>query len=123
MKYFSQFLLLLFALAALIGLQFHYWMGENGRADYANLQTQIEQQQQLNYKQQKANTVLQADVDDLKTGLEAVEEHARLDLGLIKVGETFVQMSTASTGKAKAVVVDNAAGSAVETIPQPLIDQ
>ncbi|WP_290003688.1 septum formation initiator family protein [Faucicola atlantae] len=39
--------------------------------------------------------MLAADVNDLKNGLEAVEEHARVDLGLIKSGETFVQMSTA----------------------------
>ena len=38
-----------------------------------------------------------AEVFDLKNGVEAIEEHARLDLGLVKPHETFVQMSTIST--------------------------
>lgn len=122
MKYFSQFLLLIFAIVALLGLQFHYWMGENGRADYAQLHAQIEQQQQLNNAQQKANKVLKADVEDLKTGLGAVEEHARLDLGLIKVGETFVQMSTATSGKSSQPDETTTDNSAVETIGQSLPD-
>jgi cell division protein FtsB len=41
--------------------------------------------------------VLAAEVYDLKNGDQAIEEHARLDLGLIKPHETFVQMSTIST--------------------------
>jgi cell division protein FtsB len=51
----------------------------------------------LNDNQVAANNLLRTDVQDLKTGLEAVEEHARLDLGLIKPNETFVQVSTAPT--------------------------
>lgn len=41
--------------------------------------------------------MLAAEVYDLKNGDQAIEEHARLDLGLIKPHETFVQMSTIST--------------------------
>ena len=54
-------------------------------------------QQQANDNQRAVNELLRTDVHDLKTGLEAVEEHARLDLGLIKPNETFVQVSTAPT--------------------------
>ena len=61
------------------------------------LLAQIEEQQQSNDNQIAANELLRTDVHDLKTGLEAVEEHARLDLGLIKPNETFVQISTAPT--------------------------
>jgi len=97
MKYFSQFMLLALAIAVLLGLQYQYWLGENGRVASKQLLAQIEEQQQSNDNQIAANELLRTDVHDLKTGLEAVEEHARLDLGLIKPNETFVQISTAPT--------------------------
>jgi len=97
MKYFSQFMLLALAIAVLLGLQYQYWLGENGRVASNQLLAQIEEQQQSNDNQIAANELLRTDVHDLKTGLEAVEEHARLDLGLIKPNETFVQISTAPT--------------------------
>lgn len=95
MKYFSQFLLFAFAILVLIGLQYQYWFGENGHFERKQLLVEIEKQQQLNDSQLFANDLLRTDVYDLKNGLEAVEEHARLDLGLIKPNETFVQISTA----------------------------
>ena len=97
LKYFSQFMLLALAIAVLLGLQYQYWLGENGRVASKQLLAQIEEQQQSNDNQIAANELLRTDVHDLKTGLEAVEEHARLDLGLIKPNETFVQISTAPT--------------------------
>lgn len=95
MRYFSQFMLFLIAVAILLGLQYQYWLGESGRASLEELQAEVEVQQQLNDQKVEDNKILRADVSDLKNGLEAVEEHARLDLGLIKPGETFVQLSTA----------------------------
>ena len=97
MKYFSQFMLLIVAVAVFLGLQYQYWLGENGHAQHTALLSEIAQQQQLNDNQVAQNNILRSDVRDLKTGLEAVEEHARLDLGLIKADETFVQLSTAPT--------------------------
>ena len=82
----------------------------------AALNKQISEQQSINSDQQKANEVLLADVKDLKNGLEAVEEHARSDLGLIKQGETFVQMSTASSVYSTDVVTPTAHNNAT---PQP----
>ena len=97
MKYFSQFILLALAVAVLLGLQYQYWLGENGQFEHRKLTAQIEDQQRLNDNQVAGNILLHTDVQDLKNGLEAVEEHARLDLGLIKPNETFVQVSTAPT--------------------------
>ena len=97
MKYFSQFILLALAVAVLLGLQYQYWLGDNGHFASSQLLEQIAEQQQSNDNQIAANELLRTDVHDLKTGLEAVEEHARLDLGLIKPNETFVQISTAPT--------------------------
>ena len=97
MPYIRQLFMIIFAVVVLLCLQYQYWFGTNGRGDLAQLNKQISEQQSINVDQQKANDVLLADVKDLKNGLEAVEEHARSDLGLIKQGETFVQMSTASS--------------------------
>ena len=48
MKYFSQFMLLALAIAVLLGLQYQYWLGENGRVASKQLLAQIEEQQQSN---------------------------------------------------------------------------
>lgn len=97
MKYFSQFLLFAFAVLVFLGLQYQYWFGENGHFERKQLSAEIVKQEQKNDSQLFANELLKTDVYDLKNGLEAVEEHARLDLGLIKPNETFVQVSTVST--------------------------
>lgn len=97
MKYFSQFMLLALAVVVLAGLQYQYWLGENGHFQHNQLRAEMAEQQRLNDSQMAANDLLRTDVHDLKNGLEAVEEHARLDLGLIKPNETFVQVSTAPT--------------------------
>ena len=38
------------------------------------------------------NAALEAEVKDLKQGMQAVEERARSELGMIKKGETFYQI-------------------------------
>lgn len=91
-----HFALMAFATLVLVLLQYQYWNGEFGHQNLKDLKQQVAQQENLNLAQQKTNAVLRADIDDLKTGLGAIEEHARMDLGFIKQGETFVQMSIAS---------------------------
>ena len=85
------------SLAALVivWLQAKLWLGEGGIADNADLQTQILSQQAENARLTERNRILDAEVRDLKQGLEAVEEHARLDLGMIRNGETFVRVTKA----------------------------
>lgn len=95
MSHVRQLLMIVFAIAVLLALQWQYWFGVNGHDDVVNISKQINEQRYINTEQQKANAVLAADVIDLKNGLEAIEEHARVDLGLIKSGETFIQLSTA----------------------------
>lgn len=77
-------------LALIIVLQYRFWFAENGYFDRKQLEQElIEQQAQLD-AQQAINANLQARVDDLKSGNEAIEELARQNLGLIKPGETFI---------------------------------
>ncbi len=64
------------------------------------------------------NRILAAEVFDLKNGTEAIEEHARLDLGLVKPHETFVQMSTISTNY-KPIYIDPNAKVDLETNETP----
>ena len=85
------------AIILIAGFQYLYWFGEGGYRDHAALTEKIQQQIELNTELKERNRVLAAEVYDLKNGVEAIEEHARLDLGLIKPHETFVQMSTIST--------------------------
>lgn len=94
-KYLGNFILLTVAILTLMGLLYEHRFGTNGTLDHKKLKEQISAQKQLNEQQSLKNAILKADVIDLKTGFEAVEEHARLDLGLIKPKETFVQLSTA----------------------------
>ena len=93
----SSKVLLSLAIVLIAGFQYKYWLGEGGHHEHLQLMQKIQQQIQDNQELKERNRVLAAEVYDLKNGIEAIEEHARLDLGLIKPNETFVQMSTIST--------------------------
>lgn len=93
----SSKVLLGFAILLIVVFQYLYWFGEGGHQDHQKLSQKIQQQVELNNDLKERNRVLAAEVYDLKNGVEAIEEHARLDLGLIKPHETFIQMSTIST--------------------------
>ncbi|MCH8531462.1 MAG: septum formation initiator family protein [Saccharospirillum sp.] len=77
-------LLLLFCV-----LQYRYWLADNGWRDVQRLQGDIAQQELYIERQQQRNATLEARVEDLKSGLDAVEELARSNLGLVKPGEVF----------------------------------
>ncbi len=82
--------LILFIL--LILLQFKLWLGEGGFAEVSRLETRVEDQQQQNEELLQRNAELQAEVEDLRERLDAVEERARSELGLIKPAEQFYQV-------------------------------
>jgi cell division protein FtsB len=77
---------------ALALLQYRLWFGKNSVPDYYGIVEEVERQKQENYKLQQRNKILYADIDDLKMGIEAVEERARNELGMIKEGETFFRV-------------------------------
>ncbi|TCM64513.1 cell division protein FtsB [Acinetobacter calcoaceticus] len=93
----SSKVILAAAMIIIAVLQYHYWSGEGGYLPHQTLLQQIQDQTDKNEELKERNRILAAEVYDLKNGAEAIEEHARLDLGLIKPHETFVQMSTIST--------------------------
>ena len=94
---FSSKVLLGLAIFLIAGCQYLFWFGEGGYYEHQGLIQKTQQQTELITELKERNRVLAAEVYDLKNGIEAIEEHARLDLGLIKPHETFVQMSTIST--------------------------
>ena len=80
--------LLLFALVA---LQFQLWISADGARATLQLNHAIKEQTNENQRLHIQNDVLSAEIEDLKHGLDAVEERARTDLGMIRNEETFVQ--------------------------------
>lgn len=101
----SSKVILIIAIIMIAILQYRFWFGEGGYFPHHALLQQIQQQTELNEELKERNRILAAEVYDLKNGVEAIEEHARLDLGLIKPHETFVQMSTI-TSNYKPIYID-----------------
>ena len=86
--------LLTVALAALLVLvQAELWLGKSGVPRVMELQGKLAEQQAANAAAQRRNQQLDAEVRDLKEGLEMVEEKARLELGMVKPDEILVQIA------------------------------
>jgi cell division protein FtsB len=84
------------ALLALLALvQVQLWLGNGGKPHAMNLELQLGRQQTANEAARTRNARLQAEVRDLREGLEMVEERARGELGMIKPDEILVQVSPA----------------------------
>ena len=80
-------------LVALIAtLQYPMWLGKGGWISVRELDRQIAAQRDVNAKLKQRNGALDADVRDLKTGSEAIEERARAELGMVKQDEVFFQL-------------------------------
>ena len=80
--------------AVLLALQYPLWIGKGSWGKVWELERQLEQQQQAHLRLQARNDALEADVKDLKEGTAAIEERARLELGMIKKDEVFFQVVT-----------------------------
>lgn len=87
MKWLNIFFVLL-----LVTLQFTLWFGDGSLAEVWQLRQQINTQKAENKQLQERNAALEAEVQDLKQGLEAIEERARNELGMVKKDETFFQV-------------------------------
>ena len=84
--------LLLLLLMLLLYLQYQLWIGDGSLQDVWELHKEVELQRQENIELRERNAALEAEVTDLQQGLDAIEEHAREDLGMVKEGETFYQV-------------------------------
>jgi len=93
MKIFWGLLIVLF-----VAFQYRLWVGENSLAELWTLQQKLEDQQTQNVELTERNDQLRAEVKDLKQGLEAIEERARSELGMIRKNERFYQIIDDSPG-------------------------
>ena len=87
------------ALAVLIlALQYPMWLGKGGWLQVREYDRQLAAQREANAKLEMRNDALDADVRDLKTGSEAIEERARAELGMIRQDEVFFQIQSGGAG-------------------------
>jgi len=87
MNYVLVLLIILFA-----ALQYDLWVGKGSIVEVKQLEAAIALQTNENQRLRERNDVLQAEVLDLKKGLNAIEERARTELGMIKKNETFFHL-------------------------------
>ena len=85
--------------ALVIALQYPLWFGKGGWTRVQELERNLAQQRETNARLKARNVAMDAEVRDLKEGYEAVEERARLELGMIKKDEVFYQVVTTAPAK------------------------
>ena len=91
--------LLAILLVILVLLQLKMWFGEGGYRDVQRLAERVEEQARENEALAQRNLELQAEVEDLRQGLDAIEERARSELGMIKEDEEFYQVVPGTNGQ------------------------
>ena len=79
-------------------LQAQLWLSEGGYRKTMKLRAAVAEQRLMNERLQERNAALDAEVVNLKQGVEAAEERARTDLGLIGPRETFYQVVPDAAG-------------------------
>ena len=80
-------------LVLLLGwLQYRLWVGDGSLAEVSALRDEIAAQEQEIQRLRARNRTLEAEVRDLRTGEDALEERARSELGMIREGEIFLQV-------------------------------
>ena len=85
-------ILLVVLIAALVVLSYGYWVDDDGIREVWRLQNAVEEQREINADLIRRNRELEAEVADLKSGRDAIEERARAELGMKRDNETFYQV-------------------------------
>ncbi|MBY5921479.1 cell division protein FtsB [Ferrimonas balearica] len=76
----------------LVALQYRLWAGENSLREVVRLREQIQRQLEGNSALVERNQVLMQEIKDLRDGLDAVEERARHELGMVREDEQFYRV-------------------------------
>ena len=76
----------------IVAIQYPLWMGKGSWLRVWEFSTKVDQQKEKNLQLAARNAGLDAEVRDLKQGTDAVEERARVELGMIKSDEVFYQV-------------------------------
>ena len=78
--------------ALIVLIQYPLWLGKGSWLRAWQIEENLSKQQAKNRQLEVRNAGLAAEVKDLKTGTEAIEERARYELGLIRPDEVFIQV-------------------------------
>jgi cell division protein FtsB len=76
---------------ALVVLQHKLWLGDGSIIQWVGQQQKLKEHQQENSKLAARNKALAADIKELKSGDQALEEQARYELGMVKENEAYYQ--------------------------------
>ena len=113
-----RWLALLF-IALIAALQYPMWLGKGGWLQVREFDRQLAAQREGNTSLKARNDALDAEVRDLKTGYEAIEERARSELGMVKQDEVFFQIQPRS-GEGKETSPMPTTGPAGATVTLPI---
>jgi cell division protein FtsB len=84
--------LIVFLVLAVLAMQGQLWFADDGYRKTRDLRQAVAAQRRQNEDLETRNAALEAEVTNLKQGLDAAEERARTDLGMIGPAETFYQV-------------------------------
>lgn len=87
-------LLYLALMVACVAIQYPLWWGEEGWARVTVLKQQLQEQEDKNKALLARNNAMDAEVHDLKTGTDALEDRARIEMRMVNKDETYVQILT-----------------------------
>lgn len=83
--------IMLILLVAIAGLQYKLWLSDGSLTQWYALREKIHYQKQENAAVVARNHAIEADILELKSGEQALEEQARFELGMVKEGEMYYQ--------------------------------
>ena len=94
--------------AVIVAIQYPVWFGRGGWFKVWELEARVAAQTESNRRIAARNDALDAEVRDLKHGLDAIEERARVELGMVRHDEVFYQLPPAPASGAPALAAGEA---------------
>lgn len=86
-------------IALLLVLHAQIWFGRGSVFNVSEMQRKLQAQKAANLRATQANERIASEVRDLKEGLEMIEEKARMELGMVKPNEIYVQVSAVASAR------------------------